>query len=145
MHLRFNLRSTLTVFFSMALLIFFAYPTSAQSPEPKVRVAAYNCPPFVISDNGKFSGISVFLWDKIAEQLGLDYSIEQYGLIEMLDAVSQGKAEVAVSCLSITQEREKIVDFSHSFYETHLSIAAKQHGFLHTLKNFFYNKRLLSY
>ena len=74
--------------------------------------------------------------------MGLDYSIEQYGLKEMLEAVTQGKADVAVSCLSITQEREKIVDFSHSFYETHLAIAVKQHGFLQTLKNFFYNKRL---
>lgn len=74
--------------------------------------------------------------------MGLDYSIEQYGLKEMLEAVTQGKADVAVSCLSITQEREKIFDFSHSFYETHLAIAVKQHGFMQTLKNFFYNKRL---
>jgi polar amino acid transport system substrate-binding protein len=95
-----------------------------------------------MNDTGQFSGISIFLWDKIAEQLGVDYSIEQYGLQEMLEAVARGKADIAVSCLSITQEREKIVDFSLSFYETHLAIAVKQHGFLQTLKNFFYNRRL---
>jgi ABC-type amino acid transport substrate-binding protein len=33
----------------------------------------------------------------------------------MLEAVAQGQADVAVSCLSITQEREKIVDFSIPF------------------------------
>jgi len=60
----------------------------------------------------------------------------------MLAAVAQGQADIAVSCLSITQEREAIVDFSHSCYETHLAIAVKQHGFLQTLKNFFYNERL---
>ena len=142
LYLNFKFRVTLTVLFLLALLLFFAYPLCAQSAESKVRVAAYNCPPFVINDNDEFSGISIFLWNKIAEQLGLDYSFEQYGLNEMLDAVAQGKADVAVSCLSITQEREKIVDFSHSFYETHLAIAAKQHGFLQTLKSFFYNKRI---
>jgi len=142
LHLKFKLRFTLTVLFLLALLLFFAYPLSAQSAELKIRVAVYNCPPFVINDNDQFSGISIFLWDKIAEQMGLDYSIEQYGLKEVLEAITQGKADVAVSCLSITQEREKILDFSHSFYETNLAIAVKQHGFLQTLKNFFYNKRL---
>ena len=138
--LKFKLRFTLL--FLLAFLLFFAYPLCAQSAKHKVRVAARICPPFVMNDTDQFSGISIFLWGKIAEQLGLDYSIEQYGLKEMLDSVAQGKADVAVSCLSITQEREKIVDFSHSFYETHLAIAVKQHGFLQTLKNFFYNKRL---
>ncbi|MGD9361413.1 MAG: transporter substrate-binding domain-containing protein [Desulfobacterales bacterium] len=74
--------------------------------------------------------------------MGLEYSIEEYNLKEMLKTVAQGQTDVAVSCLSITQEREKIVDFSHSFCETHLAIAVKQRGFLHTLKSFFYNKRL---
>ena len=141
-HLKFKLRFTLTALFLPALLLFFAYPLCAQSAERKVRVAAYICPPFVMNDTGQFSGISIFLWDNIAQQLDLDYSIEQYRLKEMLEAVAQGKVDVAVSCLSITKEREEIVDFSHSFYETHLAIAVKQHGFLQTLKNFFFNKKL---
>jgi hypothetical protein len=33
-----------------------------------------------MNENGQFSGISIFLWDNIAEQLSLDYRIEQYGL-----------------------------------------------------------------
>ena len=142
LHLNFKPRFTLTALFIPAFLLFFAYPLCAQSAERKVLVAAYDCPPFVMNDNGQFSGISTFLWDNIAEQLDLDYSIEQYELEEMLEAVAQGKADIAVSCLSITKEREEVVDFSHSFYETHLSIAVKQHGFLQTLKNFFYNPKL---
>ncbi len=140
-YLKFKFRFTLAAFFLLTFL-FFAYPFCVQSAERKVRVAARICPPFVMNDAGHFSGISIFLWDNIAEELGLEYSIEEYGLTEMLEAVSQGKADVAVSCLSITQEREKIIDFSHSFFETHLAIAVKQHGFLQTLKNFFYNEKL---
>ncbi|MBT8363476.1 MAG: transporter substrate-binding domain-containing protein [Deltaproteobacteria bacterium] len=111
--------------------------------ERPVRIAARVCPPFVMNDAGQYSGLSIFLLDNIAGKLGRQYSIEEYDLKEMLEAVAQGKADVAVSCLSITQKREEIIDFSHSFYETHLAIAVKQHGFLHTLKNFFYNRRLL--
>jgi polar amino acid transport system substrate-binding protein len=95
-----------------------------------------------MNDAGEFSGLSISLWHNIAEQLGFEYSIEEYGLKEMLESVAQGKADIAVSCLTITQKREEIINFSHSFYETHLAIAVKQHGFLQTIKNFFYNERL---
>ena len=80
LHLKFKLRFSLTALFLLALSLFFAYPLCAQSAERKVRVAARICPPFVMNDTGQFSGISIFLWDKIAEQLGLEYSIEQYRL-----------------------------------------------------------------
>jgi len=36
------------------------------------------------------------------------YSIEEYGLNEMLESVAQGKSDIGISYLSITQEREKI-------------------------------------
>jgi polar amino acid transport system substrate-binding protein len=142
LHLKLKPKFTLTTLFLLAFLLFSAYPLSAQSVERKALVAARICPPFVMNDTGKFSGISIFLWDKIAEQLNLEYAIEQYTLEEMLEVVAQGKADIGVSCLSMTDEREKIIDFSHPFYETHLSIAVKQHGFLQTLKNIFYNQRL---
>ena len=138
---KFKLRFSRSALFVLALL--FLYPPCAQAAERPIRVAARICPPFVMNDAGQFSGISIYLWDNIAEKLGREYSIEEYNLKEMLEAVAQGQTDVAVSCLSITQEREKIVDFSHSFYETHLAIAVKQRGFLHTLKSFFYNKRLI--
>ena len=142
MHLDLKLRFSLTILFVLALLLLVSSPFCAQSAERPIRVAARICPPFVMNDADEFSGLSIFLWDKIAEQLNLEYAIEQYTLEEMLEVVAQGKADIGVSCLSMTDEREKIIDFSHPFYETHLSIAVKQHGFLQTLKNFFYNKRL---
>jgi len=96
-----------------------------------------------MNDAGQYSGLSIFLLDNIAVKLGFEYRIEEYGLKEMLEAVTQGKADVRVSCLSITQKREEIIDLSHSFFETHLAIVVKQHGFLQSIMNFFYNKKLL--
>ena len=142
LHLEFKLRFSLIALFVIALLLLVPSPLCAQSAERPIRVAARICPPFVINDGSEFSGLSIFLWDNIAVELGLEYSIEEYGLDEMIEAVAQGKADVGISCLSITQEREKIIDFSHSFYETHLAIAVKQHGFLHAIKRIFFNKKL---
>ena len=125
LHLVFKLRFSLTIILVLAVSLLISSPFCAQSAERPIRVAARICPPFVMNDASEYSGLSIFLWDNIAVELGLEYSIEEYGLNEMLESVAQGKADVGISCLSITQEREKIIDFSHSFYETHLAIAVK--------------------
>lgn len=49
----------------------------------------------------------------------------------------------AISCLSIPPEREEFIDFSHSFYETHLAIAVRQQGFLALLAGFLSNRQAL--
>ena len=76
----FKLRFSRSSLFVLALLLLFLYPLCAQTAERPIRVAARICPPFVMNDAGQFSGISIFLWDNIAEELGLDYSIEEYNL-----------------------------------------------------------------
>jgi polar amino acid transport system substrate-binding protein len=128
--------------FVLILLLLLPNLLCAQSAENSVRVAVRICPPFVINDSGEYSGISIFLWDKIAEKLGFEYSIEEFDRQELLESVVQDKADVVVSCLSITQNSEEIIDFSHSFFETHLSIAVKQHGFMHSIKNVLLNKKM---
>ncbi|MFT5808606.1 MAG: polar amino acid transport system substrate-binding protein [Moritella dasanensis] len=45
---------------------------------------------------------------------------------DLLDEIEAGNVEVGISCISITPERELVMDFSHSFYETHLAIAVKE-------------------
>jgi polar amino acid transport system substrate-binding protein len=143
LYLKLRLIVSLTALFFLTLFLLIPFPLFAQSAELPVRVAARICPPFVMNDAGHYSGLSIFLLGNIAEKMGIEYSIEEYDLNEMLEAVAKGKADIAVSCLSMTQKREEIIDFSHPFFETHLAIAVKQQGFLHTLKNIFYNKRLL--
>ncbi|MCG7586986.1 ABC transporter substrate-binding protein [Photobacterium sp. OFAV2-7] len=113
--------------------------------KPIIEVGSYHCPPFVIKhDDGTYSGLSILLWERIAEQLGLQYEIRELGLKELLEAVSTRKINIGISCLSITPERELILDFSHSFYETHLAIAVKKQDYLASVKNIITNKHLLT-
>lgn len=141
---RFDLkhRFSLITLFVLTILLSTPYSLWALTNENPIRVATHTCPPFVMNGTNEFEGLSIFLWDRIAGELGLKYSIQEYELEEMLDAVSQGKADVAVSCISITQEREEIIDFSNPYYTTHLAIAVKQKGFMHAIIAFFLNKKL---
>ena len=104
-----------------------------QSQLPSLVVGLAPCPPFVMSTDGKYSGLAVYLWEQVAKLMGVDYEFREYTLREMLDAIadknSNRHVDVGVSCLSITAEREKSIDFSHSFYETYTGIAVRDRGF----------------
>lgn len=76
----FKFRFSRSALLILALFVMLPYPLCAQTAERPIRVAARICPPFVMNDAGRFSGISIFLWDNIAEELGLDYSVEEYNL-----------------------------------------------------------------
>ncbi len=135
-------RFSLMALFVAALVLSAPCSLFALVDERPIRVATHTCPPFVMQDTDGFSGLSIFLWDNIAGELGLKYSVQAYDLQGMLDAVAQGRADLAVSCLSITREREEFLDFSNPFYTTHLAIAVKQQGFMHAVKAFLLNRKL---
>jgi polar amino acid transport system substrate-binding protein len=111
-------------------------PTAAAKGE--LLVSAGHCPPFVISENGQVSGLGIYLWDEVAAKMGVTYQLVETDLAQMLEALAGKKnlrrADVGISCVSITAEREKIIDFSHSFYETYTGIAVRDDGLTGTLR-----------
>ena len=60
---------------------------------------------------------------RIAHELDLDYEIREYDLQGLIEAVNKEEIDIAVSPLTITAEREKQFDFTHSYFTTGLSIA----------------------
>lgn len=113
----------------------------------KLSIAAASCPPFVIVEEGQFSGLAIYLWQEIAADLGLQYEMAEYAIGDMLTAISEQReqrmVDIGMSCLSITEERERIVDFSHSFYETYIGIAVKERGLSDTVLGIFTNPAVL--
>lgn len=135
-------RSLQRLLFVLALLVL-PIVANAQPGQEKIRVAAAPCPPFVISEEGQLSGLGIYLWDQVASQIGIEYELVEMPLGKMLGAISEDQAvrnaNVGISCLSITAEREKVIDFSHSFYETYTGIAVREQGLMDVLGGFFAN------
>lgn len=97
----------------------------------RLNVALAECPPFVIIDNGQYSGLAVLLWEKVGSELGLNWEYSEYALGDLLGTIKEGTdpadtPDVGVSCTSVTAEREELIDFSHSFNETYTAIAVRQ-------------------
>ena len=110
-------------------------------------ISAGHCPPFVISENGEFNGLGIFLWQQIAAKIGVTYELRNVELAEMLESIANEEAsrnaDVGISCLSVTSEREKVINFSHSFYETYTGIAVRDDGLTGTLRSVFGNPAVL--
>jgi ABC-type amino acid transport substrate-binding protein len=95
----------------------------AAPPDP-IIVAVKQAPPFALRDtDGDWTGTSIELWRSIADELDLRYELHETTLDDMIAGVADGRYQVAVAALTVTSEREQIVDFTHPFHTTGLAIA----------------------
>ena len=107
-----------------------AFAQDAPNIPDKLVVATRNVPPFAMQDDeGRWNGISVELLREIKAELekqsehGIEIDFRELALQEMLDAVERGEVDLAAAALTVNYEREKVLDFSHPFYNSGLGIA----------------------
>lgn len=93
-------------------------------PDKTLTVGVVLAPPFLEKDAyGHYLGLAYDLWADVANDLGLRYTTVEYDLEGLLQAVRLGAVDVGVSALSLTAEREAVMDFSQPFYYSGLGIA----------------------
>lgn len=98
------------------------YPVEA-TKKPAINVAIKRLEPFVIYQDRRYTGFSVELWEQIADELSINYTL--YGVnttAKLLDEVKRGAADLAIAGIGITSRRERHLDFSHPYFESGLQI-----------------------
>ncbi|MEQ8997133.1 MAG: transporter substrate-binding domain-containing protein [Coleofasciculus sp. B1-GNL1-01] len=111
-------------------------PLNDTSLSSTLRVITKVFEPFVIYDNGNYSGFSIELWDKLAEKMGVSYQLQGVDTIgQLLEEIEQEMADVAIAGVTITSEREETIDFSYPYFESGLQImvSAQNRSLLGTL------------
>jgi ABC-type amino acid transport substrate-binding protein len=100
-------------------------PEIAFSVQRELVVGTKEAAPFAMkSSDGQWSGISIELWRRIAEQNKLRFRFAEEETVQgLIDGVAAGKFDVAVAALTITASRETILDFTSPFFGTGLGIA----------------------
>lgn len=103
-------------------------PVGAQDPEPggstgpdraaePVVVAVKAAEPFVFADGEELSGYSIDLWELLAAEADLEYRYEVVDTVDdQLGAVETGGADAAIAAISVTPDRERVIDFTHPIY-----------------------------
>lgn len=112
----------------IGLLTLIAAPAHAQqtAPAPKeLAVGIKEAPPFAFKlEDGSWSGLSIDLWKRIAERLGIGYRFVEVPTVQdQIAGVVAGKFDLATAAISVTAEREQAIDFSQPFYVAGLGIA----------------------
>ncbi len=106
-------------------------PERADETDPKefpgreLIVGTKEAPPFAMkASDGTWTGISIDLWQQIAQKLGVKFHlVEEPTVQSLLEATSKRTYDLSVAAITITAERERSVDFSQPFYNTGLGIA----------------------
>src|SRR4029079_2080815 len=113
-------------------------PCLAQSADPalppgldrELVIGTKEAPPFAMkAADGVWQGISIDLWRRIAAEKNWRYRFEEVQTVpELIGGVATSKFDVAVAALTVTPARERMLDFTSSFFSTGLGIAVAAGG-----------------
>lgn len=127
------LLSALSLWMAAPVLLWGATARSAPAPGDTLRgpliVGTKEVPPFAVQEpDGSWHGLSIELWEDCADALGIEYVYRDTSLEALISGVQDGTFDVALAALTITAEREALVDFSHPYFVSGLGIAVRRHG-----------------
>ncbi len=111
------------LFLLALILILVSQPVDAAPSDPVLKVGISPFTPFVVLAPTGPTGISIDVWQAIALQLDTKFEyITCKGVGDKLQRLEQGSIDIAIGGITITEEREEILDFTHPVYETGLDI-----------------------
>ncbi|NKI32414.1 transporter substrate-binding domain-containing protein [Croceivirga thetidis] len=124
--------------FTLVLLLLFNSSIGQEIDETKDTLIVGYAPaaPFIIQEDGLLEGINIWLWRKVADDLELEYTLKQMNFSEMLTAIKSGEIDVSINPLTITGDRSKEMEFTHSFFASHSTIAVAQLSSFQKIKQF---------
>ncbi|MBS3804096.1 MAG: transporter substrate-binding domain-containing protein [Oleiphilaceae bacterium] len=83
--------------------------------------------PFEMLDpeSGEMIGFDMDIIAEVAERAGFDYNLTTMDFNGIIPALQTGNVDIAIAGITITEEREKIVDFSDPYYDSGLRILVR--------------------
>lgn len=82
-------------------------------------------PPFEYQEKGEIKGFDIDLARLIAGRLGKQAVFHNMQFSSILPALTSGQVDVAISTITITDERKKNFDFSHPYYFEGIAVVFK--------------------
>ena len=97
--------------------------------EPGKLIMSTNAafPPYeMTTDSGEFEGVDIETAQAIADKLGLELQIDDMDFDAALLAVQQGKSDMVMAGVTVTDERQNVMDFTDSYATGIQSIIVKE-------------------
>ena len=84
--------------------------------------------PFEMMDQetGEMVGFDMEIIAEVAERAGFEYDLNTMDFNGIIPALQTGNVDIAIAGITITEEREEIVDFSDPYYDSGLRILVRE-------------------
>jgi arginine/lysine/histidine/glutamine transport system substrate-binding/permease protein len=96
--------------------------------DPKTLVVSTEpaFPPFVyLDDDGELVGFDVDLITEVAQRLGLEVYFAYIPFDGLMATLEAETADAAVDAMTITAERDRLIDFSRPYFKSGLAVAVR--------------------
>lgn len=112
---------------SVALATTAIFSGNAMAQDEGATLQALTDPSFVPfemldKDSGEMVGFDMDILAEVAKRAGFDYNLKTMSFSGIIPALQTGTADVAIAGITITDAREKVVDFTDPYYQSGLRI-----------------------
>ena len=90
-------------------------------------------PPWSWVERGEFKGFDVEVITRIAELQGFEIECRDMPWETIITALAQGKIDILISGLSITCERDKVIDFSEPYWSVDQAVLVAEDSTLNAI------------
>ncbi|MFR0654791.1 glutamine ABC transporter substrate-binding protein GlnH [Pantoea sp. SIMBA_079] len=103
-----------------------AFSLSSTAADKKLIVATDTAfVPFEFKQGDKYVGFDIDLWDAVAKELKLDYTLKPMDFSGIIPALQTKNVDLALAGITITEERKKAIDFSDGYYKSGLLVMVR--------------------
>ncbi|MCW2479799.1 glutamine ABC transporter substrate-binding protein GlnH [Candidatus Symbiopectobacterium sp. NZEC135] len=110
---------------SLAALALTMSVSSYAADKPLIVATDTAFVPFEFKQGDKYVGFDIDLWDAIAKELKLEYTLKPMDFAGIIPALQTRNVDLALAGITITEERKRAVDFSEGYYNSGLLVMVK--------------------
>ena len=74
--------------------------------------------PFEFKEGDKYVGFDIDLWEAIAGEIGVTYTLQPMDFNGIIPALQTRQVDVALAGITIKDERKQVIDFSDGYYDS---------------------------
>jgi len=99
--------------------------TGEEAAAPLIAGADISYPPFEYMEGSETVGFDVDLWKEIGVRLGREAKHENYAWDGLISGLKSQKFDVIMSCMGITEDRLKEIDFTMPYFYSNFGLAVR--------------------
>jgi len=106
------------------LILYSVMPPGTRAAQAETLTVATDTAylPFEFRDKGKYVGFDMDLLDLITHEMGVSYTLLPMDFSNIFANLTDGKVDMAIAGITITQDRERSMDFSDPYFRSDISL-----------------------